>query len=81
MVFSFAKRMLTEPDPRLLRKFAYNFGIKGIAVGREVQAAAEARRILSAVSVHLGDLRLPVALPGLLGGCRGRSRNTSRSTT
>lgn len=30
MVLSFAKRMLTEPDPRLLRKFAYNFGIKGM---------------------------------------------------
>lgn len=29
MVFSFAKRMLTEPDPRLLGKFAWNFGIKG----------------------------------------------------
>jgi MoaA/NifB/PqqE/SkfB family radical SAM enzyme len=30
MVFSFAKRMLTEPDPRLLGKFAYNFGFKGM---------------------------------------------------
>ncbi len=30
MVLSFAKRMLTEPDPRLLRKFALNFGIKGM---------------------------------------------------
>lgn len=30
MVFSFAKRMLTEPDPRLLRKFAWNFGVKGV---------------------------------------------------
>jgi MoaA/NifB/PqqE/SkfB family radical SAM enzyme len=29
MVLSFARRMLTEPDPRLLVKFAYNFGIKG----------------------------------------------------
>lgn len=29
MVLSFAKRMLTEPDPRLLGKFAWNFGIKG----------------------------------------------------
>jgi MoaA/NifB/PqqE/SkfB family radical SAM enzyme len=29
MVLSFAKRMLTEPDPRLLGKFAYNFGFKG----------------------------------------------------
>jgi hypothetical protein len=29
MVVSFAKRMLTEPDLRLLGKFAYNFGIKG----------------------------------------------------
>lgn len=29
MVFSFAKRMLTEPDLRLLGKFAYNFGFKG----------------------------------------------------
>lgn len=29
MVFSFAKRMLTETDPRLLGKIAYNFGIKG----------------------------------------------------
>lgn len=30
MVYAFAKRMLTEPDPRLLRKFAYNFGVKGV---------------------------------------------------
>lgn len=30
MVLSFAKRMLTEPDPRLLRKFAWNFGVKGV---------------------------------------------------
>src|SRR5688572_30480457 len=30
MVFSFARRMLTEPDPRLLRKFAWNFGVKGV---------------------------------------------------
>ncbi|MFN3325306.1 MAG: radical SAM/SPASM domain-containing protein [Bryobacteraceae bacterium] len=30
MVFAFAKRMLTEPDPRLLAKFVYNFGIKGV---------------------------------------------------
>ena len=29
MLVSFAKRMLTEPDLRLLGKFAYNFGIKG----------------------------------------------------
>jgi MoaA/NifB/PqqE/SkfB family radical SAM enzyme len=30
MVYSFAKRMLTEPDPRLLGKFAWNFGVKGV---------------------------------------------------
>ena len=30
MVLSFARRMLTEPDPRLLAKFAYNFGVKGV---------------------------------------------------
>ena len=30
MVFAFAKRMLTEPDPRALRKLAVNFGIKGM---------------------------------------------------
>jgi MoaA/NifB/PqqE/SkfB family radical SAM enzyme len=30
MVFSFAKRMLTEPDLRLLAKFAWNFGVKGV---------------------------------------------------
>src|SRR5580698_4448329 len=30
MVLQFAKRMLTEPDPRLLRKFVVNFGIKGV---------------------------------------------------
>ncbi len=31
MIFSFAKRMLTEVDTRLLWKFAYNFGLKGVA--------------------------------------------------
>ena len=30
MLLNFARRMLTEPDPRLLLKFAYNFGFKGI---------------------------------------------------
>ncbi|MBM3734737.1 MAG: radical SAM protein [Acidobacteria bacterium] len=30
MVFSFARRMLTEPDPRVLAKFVYNFGVKGM---------------------------------------------------
>ena len=30
MLLSFARRMLTEPDPRLLRKFAWNFGVKGV---------------------------------------------------
>lgn len=31
MIFSFAKRMLTEVDTRLLWKFAWNFGLKGVA--------------------------------------------------
>jgi MoaA/NifB/PqqE/SkfB family radical SAM enzyme len=30
MMLAFARRMLTETDPRLLGKFAYNFGYKGI---------------------------------------------------
>jgi MoaA/NifB/PqqE/SkfB family radical SAM enzyme len=30
MLLAFAKRMLTEPDPRLLAKFVYNFGFKGV---------------------------------------------------
>ncbi|MBI1357384.1 MAG: radical SAM protein [Acidobacteria bacterium] len=30
MVAGFAKRMLTEPDPRALRKFVWNFGVKGM---------------------------------------------------
>ncbi len=30
MLVQFAKRMLTEPDPRLLGKFVFNFGLKGI---------------------------------------------------
>src|SRR5262249_38623750 len=30
MVFSFGRRMLTETDLRLLGKFAYNFGFKGV---------------------------------------------------
>lgn len=30
MLLNFTRRMLTEPDPRLLLKFAYNFGFKGI---------------------------------------------------
>lgn len=35
MIARFAKRMLTEPDKRLLFKFAYNFGWKGMrAVGK-----------------------------------------------
>lgn len=30
MVFTFAKRILTETDPKVIGKFAYNFGIKGV---------------------------------------------------
>ena len=30
MIAQFTKRMLTEPDPRLLWKFGYNFGYKGM---------------------------------------------------
>src|SRR2546427_10647255 len=30
MVLKFAQRFLTETDPRLLYKFAWNFGVKGI---------------------------------------------------
>ncbi len=30
MIFQFARRMLTETDPRLLGKFAWNFGVKGV---------------------------------------------------
>jgi MoaA/NifB/PqqE/SkfB family radical SAM enzyme len=30
MLFALAKRMLTEPDPRALRKLAINFGLKGM---------------------------------------------------
>jgi MoaA/NifB/PqqE/SkfB family radical SAM enzyme len=30
MIAGFAKRMLTEPDPRALRKFVWNFGVKGM---------------------------------------------------
>jgi MoaA/NifB/PqqE/SkfB family radical SAM enzyme len=35
MVVQFARRMLTEPDPRLLWKFSYNMGYKGM---RSVEA-------------------------------------------
>ncbi|MBI1896208.1 MAG: radical SAM protein [Acidobacteria bacterium] len=30
MILSFARRLLTETDPRVLAKFAYNFGFKGM---------------------------------------------------
>jgi MoaA/NifB/PqqE/SkfB family radical SAM enzyme len=30
MIFQFAKRMIAETDPRVLTKFAYNFGFKGM---------------------------------------------------
>jgi MoaA/NifB/PqqE/SkfB family radical SAM enzyme len=30
MLFELARRVLTETDPRVVRKFVYNFGIKGI---------------------------------------------------
>jgi MoaA/NifB/PqqE/SkfB family radical SAM enzyme len=30
MILQFARRMLTETDPRLLGKFAWNFGVKGV---------------------------------------------------
>src|SRR2546422_11760806 len=30
MLMHFAKRMMTETDPRVLVKFAYNFGYKGM---------------------------------------------------
>lgn len=33
MIYEFGKRMLTEVDPRLLGKIAWNFGVKGIRSG------------------------------------------------
>ena len=80
MVFAFAKRMLTEADPRSLGKFACNFGVKGMRSVELYKRRLQARRIFPAVPVHLGHLRLPVALPGLLGGCRRALEEASRST-
>ena len=30
MVIGLARRMLTEPDPRALRKLVWNMGVKGV---------------------------------------------------
>ena len=74
MLFSLTKRMLTETDPRSSAKFAYNFGVKGVRSVELHKRRLQARRVLPAVPVHLGDLELPAALPGLLGGCRRARR-------
>ena len=79
--FSFAKRMLTEADPRLLRKFAYNFGIKGVLSVEKYKRRLQARRVLSAVPVHLGDLRAASCAARAAGWMSRAHRNTSRSTT
>ena len=30
MVFALARRVLTETDPKVVAKFVYNFGVKGV---------------------------------------------------
>ena len=65
-------RMLTGTDPRLLWKFAWNFGYKGMRSVQRFKKRLEARRVLPAVPVHLDHQQLQPALPGLLGGRRRR---------
>ena len=41
MIFPFTKRMLTETDKRLLWKFVWNFGVKGLRSVQQFQKTPE----------------------------------------
>ena len=75
------KRMLTETDPQAAVEVRLQLRRQGHALGRALQAAAAARRVLPAVPVHLDHQQLPAALPGLLGRRGGASAEADRSTT
>ena len=69
--------MLTEPDPRLLAKFAYNFGVKGmrsVEMYKKRLKRGEHFPPFLFISVISG---CQLALPGLLGGRRGPSQKIS----
>ena len=61
MITAFAKRMLTEPDPRALRKFVWNFGFKGV---RSVQTFKKRTR----QGVHFP----PFLFISIISGCQLR---------
>jgi len=45
MLFGLARRMLTETDPRLLLRFAWNFGVRGVRASRRFQAGVRRGQI------------------------------------
>ncbi|MCB1020080.1 MAG: radical SAM protein [Bryobacterales bacterium] len=61
MVVGFAKRMLTEPDPRALRKFVWNFGVKGM---RSVQTFKK--------RIKQGEHFPPFLFISIISGCQLR---------
>ncbi len=63
--------MLTGTDARLLWKFGYNFGFKGMRSVERFKKRLAKRASTSRRSLHLDHQQLQPALPGLLGR-RGR---------
>ena len=61
------RRMLVEADPRLLWKFSYNFGFKGMRSVQRFKKRIARGEYFPAVPLHLDHQQLQPPLPGLLG--------------
>ncbi len=75
MLPQLAKRMITETDKRLLWKFAYNFGYKGMrSVQRYKKRLKRGVHFPPFLFISI-DQQLPTPLPRLLGRCGVAARN------
>ena len=75
-----ALRILRTTDPRLLGKFVWNFGVKGmLSVEKFKRRIKRGEYFPPFLYLSITQLLQP-ALPGLLGGCGGRARRRSIST-
>ena len=70
MLLSLTRRVLTETRPRVVAKFVYNFGVKGV---RSVELHKRRRRRGENFPpfLFISSFQLPASLSGLLGGRGG----------
>ena len=67
MAPQFAMRMMRETDPRLLWKFGYNFGYKGMRSVQRFKKRLKRGEHFPPFLYHLDHQQLQSAVPGLLG--------------